>query len=98
MKFDWGKLFGGAVSSVKVRAGMALVHGCGAWRIWILFTRAALPFTAHPRQLMAFLGLVPSERSTGETVKRGGSNACRQPPRTTRPRGRCPGAIAIRPG
>ncbi|RWE63995.1 transposase, partial [Mesorhizobium sp.] len=25
-----------------------------------------------PRQLMAFLGLVPSERSTGETVKRGG--------------------------
>ncbi|MBP1876684.1 transposase [Ensifer adhaerens] len=26
----------------------------------------------NPRQLMAFLGLVPSERSTGETVKRGG--------------------------
>ena len=25
-----------------------------------------------PRQLMAFLGLVPSERSTGETVRRGG--------------------------
>ena len=25
-----------------------------------------------PRQLMAFLGLVPSERSTGESVKRGG--------------------------
>jgi transposase len=25
-----------------------------------------------PRQLMAFLGLVPSERSTGDTVKRGG--------------------------
>jgi len=26
----------------------------------------------NPRQLMAFLGLVPSERSTGDTVKRGG--------------------------
>lgn len=26
----------------------------------------------HPRQLMAFLGLVPSERSTGETRKQGG--------------------------
>jgi transposase len=25
----------------------------------------------NPRQLMAFLGLVPSERSTGESVKRG---------------------------
>ena len=24
----------------------------------------------HPRQLMAFLGLVPSERSTGETKRR----------------------------
>jgi transposase len=26
----------------------------------------------NPRQLMAFLGLVPSERSTGERVRRGG--------------------------
>ncbi|MER8457704.1 transposase [Mesorhizobium sp. M1334] len=26
----------------------------------------------NPRQLMAFLGLVPSERSTGDAVKRGG--------------------------
>jgi len=26
----------------------------------------------RPRQLMAFLGLVPSERSTGDTVRRGG--------------------------
>ena len=25
-----------------------------------------------PRQLMGFLGLVPSERSTGDTVRRGG--------------------------
>lgn len=25
-----------------------------------------------PRQLMGFLGLVPSERSTGETIRRGG--------------------------
>ncbi|WP_428489857.1 transposase [Rhodopila sp.] len=27
----------------------------------------------HPRQLMAFLGLVPSERSTGETKRQGGT-------------------------
>lgn len=26
----------------------------------------------HPRQLMAFLGLVPSERSTGDTRRQGG--------------------------
>ena len=26
----------------------------------------------HPRRLMAYLGLVPSERSTGDTVRRGG--------------------------
>jgi transposase len=26
----------------------------------------------HPRQLMGYLGLVPSERSTGDTVRRGG--------------------------
>ena len=27
---------------------------------------------AKPRQLMAYLGLVPSERSSGSTVRRGG--------------------------
>ena len=26
----------------------------------------------HPRRLMAYLGLVPSERSTGDSVRRGG--------------------------
>ena len=26
----------------------------------------------NPRQLMAFLGLVPSERSTGDSIRRGG--------------------------
>ncbi|RWE10911.1 MAG: IS110 family transposase, partial [Mesorhizobium sp.] len=31
-----------------------------------------------PRQLMAFLGLVPSERSTGDTVKRGGNRSARR--------------------
>jgi transposase len=31
---------------------------------------------ANPRQLMAFLGLVPSERSTGETVRRAGLTLC----------------------
>jgi transposase len=32
-----------------------------------------------PRQVMSYLGLVPSERSTGETVKRGGDHQDRQP-------------------
>lgn len=36
------------------------------------FCYEAGPTGYGPRQLMAFLGLVPSERSTGETVKRGG--------------------------
>ena len=33
-----------------------------------------------PRQLMGYLGLVPSERSTGETVRRGGDHQGRQRP------------------
>ena len=31
-----------------------------------------LPRFANPRQLMAYLGLVPSEHSSGASVKRGG--------------------------
>jgi transposase len=31
---------------------------------------------ANPRQLMAFLGLVPSERSTGDTIRRAGLTLC----------------------
>lgn len=42
-----------------------------------------------PRQLMAFLGLVPSERSTGDTVKRGGLTLASNRRRATRPGGRC---------
>jgi transposase len=32
----------------------------------------------NPRQLMAYLGLTPSERSTGESVKRGGITKVRR--------------------
>jgi transposase len=50
-----------------------------------------------PRQLMAYLGLVPSESSTGERVKRGGITK----PATSE-RGAClskePGHIASPPG
>jgi transposase len=49
----------------------------------------------NPRQLMAYLGLVPSERSTGESVKRGcvSSEAARSP----RPATGAPGACWWRP-
>jgi hypothetical protein len=33
---------------------------------------------ANPRQLMAYLGLVPSEHSSGANVKRGGLTKARQ--------------------
>ena len=35
-------------------------------------TRAVGVDVPNPRQLMGYLGLVPSERSTGDTVRRGG--------------------------
>jgi transposase len=35
----------------------------------------------NPRQLMAYLGLVPSERSTGESVKRGSPRPATDAPR-----------------
>jgi transposase len=40
---------------------------------------------ANPRQLMAYLGLVPSERSSGTSVRRGGITQGRQCPGPTRP-------------
>ena len=40
--------------------------------VTILAETGDLSRFANPRQLMAYLGLVPSERSTGESVKRGG--------------------------
>ena len=51
----------------------------------------------NPRQLMAFLGLVPSERSTGDTVKRGGLTLAGNR-RARRAPSKVPGAIAIPPG
>jgi Transposase IS116/IS110/IS902 family len=44
----------------------------------------------NPRQLMAYLGLTPSERSTGESVKRGGITRLATPVHdgcSSRPRG-----------
>ena len=39
-----------------------------------MFARRSFDFRrfANPRQLMAYLGLVPSEHSSGSTIRRGG--------------------------
>ena len=50
-----------AVRDVGFTSAATLVAGAGDIRRF-----------DHPRQLMAFLGLVPSERSTGETRRQGG--------------------------
>jgi transposase len=51
----------------------------------------------NPRQLMSFLGLVPAESSTGETVRRKGLTLAGNR-RARRVLGRRPGLIAIPPG
>ncbi len=48
----------------------------------------------NPRQLMAFLGLIPSERSTGETVRRSRSRAIGAPDACS---SKAPGPTAIQP-
>jgi transposase len=48
---------------------------------------------ATPWQLMAYLGLVPSERSTGEQVRRGSITKATQEPAVCS--SRAPGLIAI---
>src|SRR6478736_4311289 len=64
---------------VRTRSMAPVVAACQAMR-GVSFL-VAVTFVAEigdvrrfesPRQLMAFLGLVPSERSTGDTVRRGG--------------------------
>src|ERR1700737_3650035 len=65
------RLPGGArapvVAALQTMRGMALVNAA------ILIAELGdLSRFANPRQLMAYLGLVPSEHSSGPTIKRGG--------------------------
>ena len=56
-----------------VVAAFQALRGVGFLTATILVAEAGdLRRFDHPRQLMAFLGLVPSEHSTGETRQRGG--------------------------
>ena len=55
------------VSALQTMRGMALVNAAT-----LIAELGDLSRFANPRQLMAYLGLVPSEHSSGASVKRGG--------------------------
>ena len=55
------------VAALQTLRGMALVNAAS-----LIAELGDLSRFANPRQLMAYLGLVPSEHSSGATVKRGG--------------------------
>src|SRR6201988_4014918 len=62
---DWTLAPGGA--ALQKMRGMALVNAAT-----LIAELGDLSRFANPRQLMAYLGLVPSEHSSGASVKRGG--------------------------
>src|ERR1700716_4153929 len=55
------------VAALQTMRGMALVNAAT-----LIAELGDLSRFAHPRQLMAYLGLVPSEHSSGASVRRGG--------------------------
>ena len=55
------------VAALQTMRGMALVNA-----VTLIAELGDLSRFANPRQLMAYLGLVPSEHSSGASVKRGG--------------------------
>ena len=55
------------VSALQTMRGMALVNAAT-----LIAELGDLTRFTDPRQLMAYLGLVPSEHSSGRSVKRGG--------------------------
>src|SRR5437588_11787778 len=55
------------VAALQTMRGMALVNAAT-----LIAELGDLTRFANPRQLMAYLGLVPSEHSSGASVKRGG--------------------------
>src|SRR6202049_1689506 len=58
---------GPGVAALQTMRGMALVNAAT-----LIAELGDLTRFANPRQLMAYLGLVPSEHSSGSSVKRGG--------------------------
>jgi transposase len=69
------------VAALQTMRGMALVNAAS-----LIAELGDLSRFANPRQLMAYLGLVPSEHSSGASVKRGGINSRqrRRPPAVDR--------------
>ena len=55
------------VAALQTMRGMALVNAAT-----LVAELGDLSRFANPRQLMAYLGLVPSEHSSGASIKRGG--------------------------
>ena len=55
------------MAALQTMRGMALVNAAT-----LISELGDLSRFANPRQLMAYLGLVPSEHSSGASVKRGG--------------------------
>jgi transposase len=55
------------VAALQTMRGMALVNAAT-----LIAELGDLSRFANPRQLMAYLGLVPSEHSSGASIKRGG--------------------------
>lgn len=62
---DWS--LAPSVTALQAMRGIDMITAVG-----FLAETGDLTRFEHPRQLMAYLGLVPSERSTGERVRRGG--------------------------
>ena len=65
MLADW--TLAPVVAALQTLRGMALVNAAT-----LIAELGDLSRFANPRQLMAYLGLVPSEHSSGASVKRGG--------------------------
>jgi transposase len=63
------------VAALQTMRGMALVNAAT-----LIAELGDLTRFANPRQLMAYLGLVPSEHSSGSSVKRGGITKPAMPP------------------
>jgi Transposase IS116/IS110/IS902 family len=67
---DWA--LSPVVAALQTMQGMALVYA-----VTLIAERGDLSRFGNPRQLTAYLGLVPSEQSSGPSVKRGGITKAR---------------------
>jgi transposase len=67
-------------TAIQAMRGVALINA-----VTIVAEVGDFSRFGNPRQLMAYLGLVPSEHSSGGAVRRGWDYKSRQSPRPTRP-------------